>query len=326
MRSFDALEFRRALGSFATGVTIVTARSPGGDVAGVTANSFSSVSLDPPLVLWSLAKSAWSLPVFASADFFAIHILSASQEPLSNRFASRGENKFAGLKIEEGLGGAPLLSGCTVRLQCRVVHQYEGGDHIIFVGEVLDLSTCDEVPLVYHSGRYALAATKTSKTILVNPVATDFSEDFSGYLLWRANFQFFAALRSESPMEGFSHDQFLVMVTLLYTGQRSREALAFKVLGSDTSSAEFDRAVMNLVARDLIRQRLDEGERVFYSLSAQGEAAARSLTNAAMRVEERLSKMMGAREFLVLRNLLKAFVIETGTEFPYPLNPTSDIR
>jgi 3-hydroxy-9,10-secoandrosta-1,3,5(10)-triene-9,17-dione monooxygenase reductase component len=325
MQSFDALELRRALGSFPTGVTIVTARSVGGSVAGVTANSFSSVSLDPPLVLWSLAKSALSLQVFSSAEYFAVHILSAGQEALSNRFASRGENKFAGIDIEEGLGGAPLLSGCSVRFQCKVVHQYEGGDHIIFVGEVLDLVSNDEMPLAYHGGRYALAASKTSKTILAGPVKSDFSEDFSAYLLWRANFQFFAALRTEPAMAGFSHDQFLVLVTLLYSDRRSRDALAFKALGSAASSAEFDRAVMNLAERGLVDQRR-HNERIICSLSIRGKDAARSMVKAAVAVEERLSKMMGPREFLVLKNLLKAFVIETATEFPYPLHPTSEIR
>ena len=113
--AIDAREFRNALGSFTTGVTIVTTRDASGHDVGLTANSFNSVSLDPPLVLWSLAKSSTSLSAFVEAKHFAVHILAADQEPLSNRFATRGADKFAGLQIERGEGGMPLLHGCAAR-------------------------------------------------------------------------------------------------------------------------------------------------------------------------------------------------------------------
>lgn len=149
----DPREFRQTLGSFATGVTIITARDAAGGCVGITASSFNSVSLEPPLVLFSLARSARSLKVFCEAGHWAVHILGAEQEALCYRFARSGEDKFAGIDVATGIGGAPLLSGCAARLQCRSAFQYEGGDHLIFVGEVLALDRAEAAPLVFHAGR-----------------------------------------------------------------------------------------------------------------------------------------------------------------------------
>lgn len=154
---FDAAAFRSTLGSFATGVTIVTTRGLDGAPAGVTANSFSSVSLQPPLVLWSLAKSARCRAAFIENRAWAVHVLSAAQQSLAVRFATRIADKFDGLPLQEGLGGVPLLGGCVARLQCKTAFEYEGGDHIIIVGEVVAFDRTDEMPLLFHRGRYALA-------------------------------------------------------------------------------------------------------------------------------------------------------------------------
>src|SRR3569623_404748 len=137
MSAFDPMEFRKALGSFATGVTIITTRGADGSPIGLTVNSFNSVSLNPPLVLWSLAATSLSLTIFRAASHWAVHVLASDQESLSGRFARRGEDKFSGRTIEEGAGGVPLLTGCAARFECRTAFQYEGGDHVIFVGEVL---------------------------------------------------------------------------------------------------------------------------------------------------------------------------------------------
>src|SRR5687767_15380608 len=105
--------FRNALGAFATGVTVVSTRSADGIDVGLTVNSFNSVSLDPPMVLWSLARSAMSLTVFTEAKYFTVHLLAADQQELSDRFARRGADKFAGLDLERGIGGIPLIKGCS---------------------------------------------------------------------------------------------------------------------------------------------------------------------------------------------------------------------
>ena len=153
--SFSALEFRQALSMFATGVTIVTARDADGAVVGLTANSFNSVSLDPPLVLWSLSQRAGSLPAFRRGSHYAIHILAADQVPLAQRFATKDIDRFAGLPWEEGAGGVPLLAGAAARFECFNRSRYEEGDHVIFVGEV---ERCEHregaKPLLFHGGRY----------------------------------------------------------------------------------------------------------------------------------------------------------------------------
>src|SRR5487761_816052 len=156
----DARRFRSALGAFATGVTIVTSRDAGGKDVGLTANSFNSVSLEPPMVLWSLAKNARSLPAFLAATHFAVHVLAADQEELSLRFAARGAEKFTGLDLERHADGVPLLRGCSARFQCRTAFRHEGGDHVIFVGAVESFDHSDRPPLVFHGVRYALTVQK----------------------------------------------------------------------------------------------------------------------------------------------------------------------
>ena len=151
---FDPASFRSALGSFATGVTIVTARDGEGAPVGLTANSFNSVSLDPPMVLWSLSLHSGSLPVFRDAENWAVHILAADQQPMSDRFATPAIDKFAGLDLTDGPEGAPLIEGCAARFGCRARFEYEGGDHAIFLGEVVDFDRREAEPLIYHGGQY----------------------------------------------------------------------------------------------------------------------------------------------------------------------------
>ncbi|MCA0910682.1 flavin reductase family protein [Qipengyuania gaetbuli] len=151
---FDPQAFRSALGSFVTGVTIVTARDADGRPVGLTANSFNSVSLDPPMVLWSLSLDSGSLPVFREAQSWAVHVLAADQQAMSDRFAQPGNDKFAGLDVVDGPEGAPMLAGYAARFGCRARFEYEGGDHAIFLGEVVEFERRDAEPLIYHSGRY----------------------------------------------------------------------------------------------------------------------------------------------------------------------------
>lgn len=154
---FDRRELRRALGQFATGVTVVTARADDGRRIGVTANSFTSLSLDPPLVLWCLAKSAPSLPEFLESGHFAVNVLAADQHHLSRQFSTPAPDKFAGVPASEGPGGVPLLDGVLARFTCRHVRNHDGGDHVIFIGEVERYEEFEGEPLVFHSGFYRVA-------------------------------------------------------------------------------------------------------------------------------------------------------------------------
>lgn len=151
----DPQQFRAALGMFATGVTIVTVRSADGGLVGLTANSFNSVSLEPPLVLWSLARRAGSLPTFTHGSHYAINILAADQKALAQRFATRDIDRFAGVAWREGAGGAPVLEGAVAVFECANRSRYEEGDHVIFVGEVERCTARPGAqPLIFHGGRY----------------------------------------------------------------------------------------------------------------------------------------------------------------------------
>lgn len=159
--SFDLRTFRDTLGLFVTGVTVITTRDQTGRPVGITANSFNSVSLDPPLILWSVGLNALSLAAFSKAQAFAVHILRDDQAGLSQRFAKSGQDKFSGLAIETGLHDVPLLPDCAARMECLPYAQHPAGDHILFIAEVERLaSDPDAMPLVYHGGRYAELADK----------------------------------------------------------------------------------------------------------------------------------------------------------------------
>jgi len=140
------------MGRFATGVTVVTTMTPAGPL-GMTVNSFASVSLEPPLVLWSPARKSKRFPAFEAADFFAIHVLAADQRDLATAFALAGD-AFEGLDYTAGEGETPLLSGCAARFECRHAAGYDGGDHLIVVGEVLRIEEREVAPLLYHRGAY----------------------------------------------------------------------------------------------------------------------------------------------------------------------------
>ena len=153
--AFAAAEFRAALAMFATGVTIVTAIDAQGRRIGLTANSFNSVSMEPPLVLWSLSRLAGSMPAFKRGSHYAINILAAEQKALAERFASKDLERFEGVPQHVGASGAPLLDGAAAVFECFNRSRYEEGDHIIFVGEVEHCARREGAkPLLFHGGRY----------------------------------------------------------------------------------------------------------------------------------------------------------------------------
>lgn len=150
----DAHMFRQALAQFATGITIITTKAQDGTYVGVTANSFNSVSLHPPLVLWSLAKKASSHDVFATATHYGVSVLSADQEELSHRFSTFKGDRFAGLEVIEGAGGAPLIPDALAHFECKIKSRHDEGDHFIMVGEVVRCDFREGEALVYRSRKY----------------------------------------------------------------------------------------------------------------------------------------------------------------------------
>lgn len=212
----DPRAFRNALGQFATGVTIVTACGPGGERVGATVSSFNSVSLDPPLVLFSLDKRAYSRAIFESSTHFAVHVLSLEQKELAQRFAMRGADKFAGLPCGGGLGDAPILDDCAACFECETRHQYDGGDHVIFVGEVKRFNHVAGAPLVFHGGAFAEARLLSGAPIdaAVDESTGRFGPDFVCYLLARAHFQTYRPLAVEFARVGITETEYFVLSML----------------------------------------------------------------------------------------------------------------
>ena len=159
--SLDARDFRRALGCFPTGVCLVTTLAPGGRPEGMTINSFSSVSLDPPMILWSLARSAAAAPVFRDAEYFAVNVLASGDAGIASHFARSSPDKFAAYptRFTEGMQGTPLLAGAAASFECHSRHRYYGGDHIILIGNIERYAfDAGCPPLLFHRGRYGLTS------------------------------------------------------------------------------------------------------------------------------------------------------------------------
>ena len=314
---FDQREFRNALGTFTTGVTIVTACSPDGKLIGVTANSFNSVSLDPPLVLWSLSKSSNSLAAFEAAEYWAVHILSHDQDQLATHFSKRAHDKFAGLDLETGMGGAPLLDGCTTRMQCKTAYRYDGGDHIIMVGEVMHFEHSDIAPLVYQRGNYAIATRKEladeAEALIKATTASDsFDENSMSYLLGSAYFHLYGKLREFGALQGLNDAEFFVLNTLAARNGRSLAELnrLFVYAGHTPLINVLD----DMTARGLLQVVVDQGERnergLFY-LTAIGQTLAQEIANAGKQTELALLGSLGAVDTIALRTLLRRFITLT---------------
>lgn len=317
----DARQFRSALGAFATGVTIVTSRDAAGHDVGLTANSFNSVSLDPPMVLWSLAKSARTLPAFLAATHFAVHVLAADQEELSLRFAARGAEKFAGLDLERGAAGVPLLRGCSARFQCRTAFRHEGGDHVIFVGAVESFDHSDRPPLVFHGGRYALTVSKEPAMEPREEESAEpdssFGQDFLIALLGRAQFQLFASLRGDLKQHGLTEPQWFALSTLGVA--EGRTVAELDRLLRQSGHRVTQELLASLAAAGLAELRgYDPHVRI--TLTEAGRRALIELVAAAKAAEAHAERNLGTAEIRVLKRALRAIISGTDPAAPPPLS------
>jgi 3-hydroxy-9,10-secoandrosta-1,3,5(10)-triene-9,17-dione monooxygenase reductase component len=152
--TIDAQELRHVMGHFATGVTVITTKDAHGNPNGLTANAFMSLSLNPPLILISVDKSATCYACFELNNAFTVNFLSEGQEEISRRFATKGIDKFAGLEWKEGGNGAAIIEGVLGHVECKVTQSYDGGDHTIVVGEILNVNAVGERPLLFFKGKY----------------------------------------------------------------------------------------------------------------------------------------------------------------------------
>ena len=252
--TFDPRAFRRALGNFATGVTVVTAADSTGRQVGVTANSFNSVSLDPPLVLWSLDKRSNSHEVFEQASHFAVNVLAADQIDLSNNFARPKDDRFAEIAYEPGEGGAPVFADCSARFHCEKFQQVDGGDHWIMIGKVVAFDDFGRAPLLYHQGAYSMVLPHTRMT--KRDESQPPSSHFQGRL--RHNLYYLMTQAVRAYQSSYQPRQ-------LSTGLRTNEARMLMVLENDARLSpsellrevampvrEIEDAVANLKRKGLV--------------------------------------------------------------------------
>lgn len=313
---FDPQAFRAALGAFTTGVTIITSRGEDDEPVGITANSFNSVSLNPPMVLWSLAKNARSLPVFSRGKHWNVHVLSTEQEDLSGRFARQGEDKFAGVAFDEGISGAPLLQDCTARFQCRTAFQYEGGDHVIFVGEVLAFDHSDRAPLAFQNGQYALATRKPREELRLGsppPPECSYTEDLLGYLLGRAHYQLLNALRRLLSSQQLDEHSFYVLSVLCI-----RDQLTLKELNDFVTYTghEVSPTSMRFLERQGLVALCGGGDEIRYVLTAAGRETSLEEIALAKAVEQEVVDRLGQGDAQALKVLLKRLITTTDRGLP----------
>ena len=295
----DAKVLRNALGTFATGVTIVTTRHEGKDI-GLTANSFNSVSLDPPLVLWSLAKKSSNIEAFNNVDAFAVHILGADQIDLSNRFATPGIDKFDGLDVERGKLDVPLLRDCAARFVCQTAYRYDGGDHIIFVGEVLELESYDKEPLLFHQGKYA------RKTAQSSPENGENRRDIN-YLIARSYFMLTDAVRSAASDHGLSQVDHYALSVLMQGGPATIAEVNAILAGSGATWTDEDLETQ--VAAGFVA--LDRGDKI--ALTKSGREIMIALFAKAKATEAHAQKAFDDEELDALRSLLSRLLEELGS-------------
>lgn len=304
-------DFRRALGAFATGVTIATTKDADNQPVGVTASSFNSVSVDPPLVLWSLAKTSFSHDAFCSSGHFAVHVLSAAQEDLSNRFARSGDDKFSGMEWQDGLLGSPVFAEHAALFECKTRHQYEGGDHVIFVGEVMSFEARDEAPLLFHGGSYAerRPRPKTKALESVNTENGEFSDDFLFYLISRAHFQTSRPTREKLNELGSSMEEYLTLAVLSMEAPLTHAEIGQRL--AHTGHAPSPRLLDRMTRNNLLRMSKEAfevaegGRKLFIETLAFGKA-----------MEADLADHFTAAELSETKRILRRIVELTGKDVP----------
>jgi 3-hydroxy-9,10-secoandrosta-1,3,5(10)-triene-9,17-dione monooxygenase reductase component len=309
----DTTTYRKALGSFTTGVTVVTTRASDGRDVGLTANSFNSVSLDPPMVLWSLAKSSGSLGAFRESGAFAVHVLSADQEALSRRFAQRGADRFKDLEIVRGTGGVPLLNGCAARFQCRTAFQYEGGDHVILVGEVVTFDSSELPPLVFHGGNYAVAVKRSDDVRQAIEPESSFSRDFLGYLLGVTHYQVSQKVRRELDRRQLSEEAYLIL-GLGATGNLALAEMAKAV--NFTGRRLTPATVESLARRGLVQADAATIEQAPVRLTEAGRTALVELSAIAKAAEADAEEELDYAERQLLKQLLRRLIRNSETILP----------
>lgn len=299
----DARNFRQALGQFATGVTIVTTAGDAGPV-GVTANSFTSVSLDPPLVLWSLRRESSNLAAFQRAMHFAIHILAAEQTDLASHFARSASDKFASTEWTPGVGGAPLLPGVAARFECSRHAEHDGGDHVTFVGRVERYSCYDRAGLVFSQGRYALALNHPGQPSDLELSAHP-RDDFFLPLLVRAYAYLQEAFVEHHVAEGVTTAQSRVLAFLATGSGASAQVIAAMTFLGESAAQD---AIGKLVATGHIAPRPPGA----LAITEKGAELLQRIISRAKAFEEEKLADLPAEDVAATRRVLKALAARQG--------------
>jgi 3-hydroxy-9,10-secoandrosta-1,3,5(10)-triene-9,17-dione monooxygenase reductase component len=304
----DSKRFREALATFATGVTIVTTVDQTGADVGVTASSFNSVSLEPPMVLWSLGRKSSRINAFLAAGHFAVHVLAREQEALAGVFSARSEDHFAGLSLTRGFGGIPLLEGCAARFQCRTAFQYEGGDHVILVGEVLAFDHCQREPLLFHGGRFGLAVAPCGVQMAVGAdraAEPGLGEpDFLIDQLGRAYHRLLARLWPELQRRRLAVADYVLL--RLLSGGENVSLAELQAKAAQTGVQVNAELVQRLTERGLVEQ-IGESAGTLRP-SAQGRQMRIELLAIAEAAAEEVESQLDPSESLLLRQLLGRIV------------------
>ena len=298
-------DLRKAFSQFPTGVTVITCTDKNNSPVGVTASSFNSVSMDPPLVLWSVDKGAFSAAIFNDAEHFAVNVLAENQVALSNKFAGRGTDKFADVNYSKGIGDSLLLAGAIAQFECKTWEVYEGGDHLIIVGEIIK-QTVDfsHPPLVFSQGSYAATSThpEMMKPKLNFLQEEEFLSDYLPYLLRKSYSLYSEKLYPYLESKyGVSPEQWRVIIALTKKEQLPFEELANLVMQPIESLAD-------IIKELVIENVLDDSLTGFLKLTEEGQKKGQELQCAMQSFEENLFKNFSSEQSMELRKLLQEFM------------------
>ena len=306
----NAASFRQALGQYPTGVTVVTA-CHGDHPIGMTANSFSSVSLDPPLVLWSVAKSSPSHDPFVQANAFAVHFLGADHGELAMKFGKRGPDKFADIKHSPGETGAPLLDGLAPIFECKTWARYPGGDHTILVGEVVRFVERNHDPLVFHSGELRRIDSALRRA---PPLATNsFARNYLAYLLARASFLVSSEFHTKLKDWDLTVPEWRVLACLMdVEGLSVGELAAMALMKQPGLTKVLDRMERD----DLLKRKSTSGDRrrVTIHLTAKGRARVKPVQGAAKKHEADLLTQFTDDQRATIKYALDLLIDSHGEE------------
>ena len=305
MPSTNVGAFRRTLGEFATGVAIITTAAHGVSY-GMTSNSFTSVSLDPPLVLWSIRRESQSFAAFESCDYFAVNILADDQITLSQHFAKSGPNKFESVVHSKGRGNVPLLHSIAASFECRRTHAYWGGDHLILLGEVEAFSRYDRAPLIFSKGRYAVTAEHPDVSTLAAtaPIShVDGENEVLSNLMIRAYFSVASDMENARKKAGLGLTLLqarLLRACAAHPGSTIEALLPELLLDFNASQ----NVLGSLASLGLVE--LDAQDRV--RLTPAGETRVKEIVAHARRCEETLFRNVPARELATVTRVLSRIV------------------